>query len=55
MGFTGRLLQDRRAILDVVEALADLDEAEALKAFNGRAVNRRGPALAVIALAVMCS
>ena len=55
MGFAGRLLQDRRPVFDVVEALANLDKAEALKTFDGCAVNRRGPTLAVVALAVMLS
>jgi hypothetical protein len=53
--FAGGLFKNLAVLFDVVQALADLDEAEAFKALDVGAVNAGRPALAVVALAVMSS
>ena len=55
MGFAGGLLKDLGVFLDVVQALADLDQSDILVALNAGAVHRGRAALAVVALAVMYS
>ena len=52
MALAGSLLDDHAVFIDVVQALADLDQPDALEALDGCAVNAGLAAFAVVALAV---
>jgi len=55
MALAGSLLDDHAVFIDVVQALADLDQPDVLVALDAGAVNRGRAAFAVVALAVMSS